>query len=201
MAEADGDPEDFAEANSSKHKGKKAESAEAPAEANEALSGEKANPFSMPLALIYTLNEAHLCRCPKCEPEASDHMVEEAIEMFRQEQVKIIEDNTRAEMIAAYKKQFCDGAQKQAKKEANDKAKAAEGQAFLARVKNEIREELRAEVEANHLPTPTTKHGGLSMAFPVEQRGRSSFELRENCQEANHVIAYISKNILHQNQS
>ncbi|KAK3173419.1 hypothetical protein OEA41_006748 [Lepraria neglecta] len=67
--------------------------------------------------------------------------------------VKIIEDNTRAEMIAAYKKQFCDEAQKQAKKEANDKAKTAEGQALLARVKNEIREELRAEVEANHLPT------------------------------------------------
>ena len=150
MAEADGDPKDFAEANSSKHKGKKAESAEAPAEANEALSGEKANLFSMPLALIYTLNEAHLYRCPKCEPEASDYMVEEAIEMFRQEQVNITEDK---EMIAAYKKQFCDKLQKQATKEANDKAKTAEGQAFLARVKNEIREELRAKVEANHLPT------------------------------------------------
>ena len=41
-----------------------------------------------------------------------------------------------------------------------------------------------------------TKHGGLSMAFPVEHRGRSSFELRENCQEVNHVIASISKNLL-----
>lgn len=79
-------------------------------------------------------------------------MMEEAIEMFRQEQVNIIEDTIRAEMVTAYKTRFRDEAQEQAKKGANDQAKTAEGQAFLARVKNKLREKLCAEVEANHLP-------------------------------------------------
>jgi hypothetical protein len=147
--EGDGESDDLFEASSGKQK--EAESAETP-KAPEAPLRKHTKPFAMPLALIYTIDDAYLCCCPRCEPEAADLMMDNARRMVWQEQVNAIEEGTRREMVDAYKKQYLADAQAQAKQEAYDYATTAEGQASLAKLKDELREEVRVDLEATHLP-------------------------------------------------
>ena len=127
----------------SKDKGK------APADSE---SDKAPKPSSIPLGLIHTiLDEAHPCRCPKCQPEASERMVADCMDMLRQEQIQLIEDEARGQIIRAYKREHRNEALEQARKEAADEAKTAQGQEFLAELKEVIRAEIRAEVEKKYL--------------------------------------------------
>ena len=129
----------------SKDKGK------APADSE---SDKAPEPSSIPLGLIHTiLDEAHPCRCPKCEPEASQRMVADCMAMLRQEQIQLIEDETHSQMVRAYKREHRNEALEQARNEAADEAKTAQGEEFLAKLKEGIRAEIRAEVEKKHLAT------------------------------------------------
>ena len=80
-------------------------------EANDLFGSSGKQKFSMPLVLINTIDNAHLCCCPRCEPEAADLMMENARRMVREEQIDAIEEATRREMVVAIKKQYLAEAQ------------------------------------------------------------------------------------------
>ncbi|KAK3173656.1 hypothetical protein OEA41_006988 [Lepraria neglecta] len=95
---------------------------------------------------------AHACRCLTCEPDVDRNLVNEAIEKLKKEEIQALKEDVKNHMIKRFHEDYFDEAQQQARKEASDEGKTAEGQASLAKLRNEIREELRAGIEAEHLP-------------------------------------------------